>query len=128
IFVMSDQYDNIEIQEDKRLKSKSTLVQSISNFCNALIELIAIAVSLIILIGDSLQIFFPNMSLDVLKVIAWVILIPIGLIDLKYLSSFSFLGILTTIVLAIIVIIDGFTRDERPGSLFNPIRLEFFTF
>ncbi|RIB05083.1 hypothetical protein C2G38_2148714 [Gigaspora rosea] len=37
IFVMSDQYDNIEIQEDKRLKSKSTLVQSISNFCNALI-------------------------------------------------------------------------------------------
>ncbi|RIB05084.1 hypothetical protein C2G38_2119243, partial [Gigaspora rosea] len=79
------------------------------------LELIAIAVSLIILIGDSLQIFFPNMSLDVLKVIAWVILIPIGLIDLKYLSSFSFLGILTTIVLAIIVIIDGFTRDERPG-------------
>ncbi|CAG8745710.1 22127_t:CDS:2, partial [Gigaspora rosea] len=196
IFVMTDQYDNIQIQEDKLPKSKSTLVQSIFNLCNVLmgvgilslplaikytgwiigisllffcmgvtnytarllikclnykeglrtypdiatiafgnlayvvilvmfsLELIAIAVSLIILIGDSLQILFPNISLEVLKFIAWVILIPIGLIDLKYLSCCSLLGILTTIILAIVIVIDGFTRDERPGSLYSPMKTE----
>ncbi|CAG8599038.1 469_t:CDS:2 [Gigaspora margarita] len=193
---MSDQYDNIEIQEDKIPKSKSTLVQSIFNYCNVLmgvgilslplafkytgwiigisllffcmgvtnytarliikclnykeglhtypdiamiafgnlanciilvlftLELIAIAVSLIILIGDSLQILFPDISLITLKIIAWVILIPLGLIDLKYLSCCSLLGILTTVILAIVVVIDGFTRDERPGSLYSPMKTE----
>ncbi|KAF0558223.1 Solute carrier family 32 [Gigaspora margarita] len=88
------------------------------------LELIAIAVSLIILIGDSLQILFPDISLISLKIIAWVILIPLGLIDLKYLSCCSLLGILTTVVLAIVVVIDGFTRDERPGSLYSPMKTE----
>ncbi|KAF0558226.1 Solute carrier family 32 [Gigaspora margarita] len=178
---MSDQHNNnFEIQEDKPPKSKSTLGQSIFNFCNVLlniygvgtlslplafkhagwiigisllffcmgvtnytarllikclnykegiytypdIELIAIAISLVILIGDSLQILFPDISLISLKIIAWMILIPLALIDIKYLSYFSLLGILSAIILVIVVIIDGITRNEQPGSLFNPMKTE----
>ncbi|KAF0558221.1 Solute carrier family 32 [Gigaspora margarita] len=100
---------------------------NLGNFVTLVIftlDLIGVAVSLVILIGDSLQLLFPDISLISLKIIAWVILMPLGFIDLKYLASFSCLGILTTIILAIIVIIDGFARDERPGSLFNPMKTE----
>ncbi|RIB05081.1 transmembrane amino acid transporter protein, partial [Gigaspora rosea] len=105
----------------------TTAFGNLGNFVTVVIftlDLIGVAISLIILIGDSLQILFPDISLISLKIIAWAILMPLALIDLKYLSSFSFLGILTTIVLAIIVIIDGFTKDERPGSLFDPMKTE----
>ncbi|CAG8680233.1 15271_t:CDS:2, partial [Dentiscutata heterogama] len=187
---------DIEIQEDKLPKTKSTLGQSIFNFCNVLmgvgilslplalkytgwviglsllffcmgatnyaakllvkclnytegiytypdiaaiafgkfgtiaililfsLELIAIAISLVILIGDSLQILFPDISLVFLKIIAWVILVPLTLVDIKYLSYFSLLGILSAIFLTFVVIINGFTIDEQPGSLFNPMKTE----
>ncbi|RIB05080.1 transmembrane amino acid transporter protein [Gigaspora rosea] len=194
---MSEQLNNdFEIQEDKPPKYKSTLGQSIFNFCNVLmgvgtlslplafkhagwiigisllffcmgvtnytarliikclnykekiytypdiatiafgnfakiiililfsLELIAIAISLVILIGDSLQILFPDISLISLKIIAWMILVPLTLIDIKYLSYFSLLGIVSAIILVFVVIIDGITRNEQPGSLFNPMKTE----
>ncbi|CAG8790831.1 5612_t:CDS:2, partial [Dentiscutata erythropus] len=88
------------------------------------IELIAIAISLVILIGDSLQILFPDISIVYLKIIAWMILVPLSLIDIRSLSYFSLLGILSAIFLTFVVIINGFTTFEQPGSLFNPMNTE----
>ncbi|CAG8827816.1 23132_t:CDS:2, partial [Gigaspora rosea] len=49
---------------------------------------------------------------------------PLTLIDIKYLSYFSLLGIVSAIILVFVVIIDGITRNEQPGSLFNPMKTE----
>ncbi|RIB05079.1 hypothetical protein C2G38_2220633 [Gigaspora rosea] len=50
--------------------------------------------------------------------------VPLALIYIKYLSYFSLLGIVSAIILEIVVIINGFTRNDQPGSLFNPMKTE----
>ncbi|CAG8515426.1 14743_t:CDS:2 [Funneliformis mosseae] len=94
-------------------------------FC---LELIASAVALIILVGDSLHAIFPDASLNLLKVIAWIVMTPLTLIAIRYLSYFSLLGILSAICLVNVMIIDGFTKHESPGSLIDPMETDIFPF
>ncbi|KAF0557236.1 Solute carrier family 32 [Gigaspora margarita] len=90
------------------------------------LELIGIAIAFITLIGDSLYVLFPKVSLVLLKIISWAVLVPLTLIDIKYLSYVSFLGLVSTIFLTIVIIIDGVTTHEQPGSLLNPMKTELF--
>ncbi|CAG8647370.1 13814_t:CDS:2, partial [Dentiscutata heterogama] len=89
-----------------------------------LLEIIGASIAFVILIGDSLQVLFPDISIILLKIISWIILVPLTIIDIKYLSYCSLLGVLAAVFLAIIVAINGFTQNEQPGSLLNPMQTE----
>ncbi|KAF0550821.1 Solute carrier family 32 [Gigaspora margarita] len=47
------------------------------------LETITSTIPLVILIGDSLQVLFPNTSIILLKIISWTILVPLTLIDIN---------------------------------------------
>jgi bacteriorhodopsin len=90
-------------------------------FC---LELIASGVALVILIGDSLHTIFPEVELNLLKVIAWIIMTPLTLIAIRYLSYFSLLGIISAMCLVNVMVIDGFAKRESPGSLVAPMETD----
>ncbi|CAG8514119.1 1655_t:CDS:2, partial [Cetraspora pellucida] len=87
-------------------------------------ELVVMALASVNLIGDSLNMIYPDISIVSLKIISWMVLVPLTLIDIKYISYVSFLGILSSIVLVFVIIIDGVTKPEQPGSLLNPVETE----
>ncbi|CAG8445613.1 3682_t:CDS:2 [Ambispora leptoticha] len=89
------------------------------------LELIASATALVILVGDSLHTIFPNVSLIVLKILAWMVMTPLTLMAIRYLSYFSLLGIFSAVALASVLIYDGLTKFERPGSLIDPMDTQF---
>jgi hypothetical protein len=88
------------------------------------LELIASATALVILVGDSLHTIFPDTSIILLKMIAWMVMTPLTFIAIRYLSYFSLLGILSAISLVVVIIIDGFTKHEKPGSLIDYMETE----
>ncbi|CAB4416747.1 unnamed protein product [Rhizophagus irregularis] len=94
-------------------------------FC---LELIASGVALVILIGDSLHTIFPDVSKDLLKVIAWLIMTPLTTIAIRYLSYFSLLGIISAMCLVNVMVIDGFAKREMPGSLVDPMETDWLPF
>lgn len=85
------------------------------------LELFAAAVALIILIADSLKALFPEVNLIALKFIAFLAVAPtMWLKNLKLLSYASIIGIITVINLIFVVLYDGFSYTETPGSLIHP--------
>ncbi|CAJ0904922.1 13438_t:CDS:2, partial [Entrophospora sp. SA101] len=85
------------------------------------LELLASSTALVILCGDSLHALFPDTSIVYLKICAWVVMTPLTLIAIRYLSYFSLMGILSAIMLVNVLIIDGVSKDDRPGSLVVPM-------
>jgi len=49
---------------------------------------------------------------------------PLMFIAIRFLSYFSLLGILSAITLVAVIIIDGFSKHEKPGSLIDPMKTE----
>ncbi|CAG8485557.1 413_t:CDS:2 [Diversispora eburnea] len=90
------------------------------------LELLASTTALVILCGDSLQAIFPDVSIIVLKLIAWSVMAPLTLMAIRYLSYFSLLGIFSAFALVSVLVIDGITKAERPGSLIDPMPTELF--
>ncbi|RHZ74068.1 hypothetical protein Glove_227g73 [Diversispora epigaea] len=90
------------------------------------LELLASTTALVILCGDSLQALFPDVSIIILKLIAWSIMAPLTLMAIRYLSYFSLLGIFSATALVAVLVIDGITKKERPGSLIDPMPTEIF--
>ncbi|GBB94132.1 hypothetical protein RclHR1_00230010 [Rhizophagus clarus] len=90
-----------------------------------LMDLFNATVALMILTGDSLQTLFPNVDLVHLKLIAFFIITPTTWMPFHFLSHVSVFGIAATASLAAVVLIDGFTKFESPGSLLNPMDTHF---
>src|SRR5206468_5027890 len=88
------------------------------------LELIASATGLVILVGDSLHTIFPGISITLFKMISWMIMTPLTFIAIRYLSYLSLLGILSVISLVAVIIIDGFTKHDKPGSLIDHMETE----
>ena len=64
------------------------------------------------------------------KVIAEVVgcvpsIVPTMLMPLSLLSYASILGILSTLLIITIIFIDGFSKPESPGSLWEPATISF---
>ncbi|KAJ7066988.1 transmembrane amino acid transporter protein-domain-containing protein [Mycena amicta] len=97
------------ILSDPRLPfgPRSTVVISIL-FC---LELFAVSVILVTLYADSLNSLIPRYSL-----------IPTVFLPLALLSYTSILGILSTIIVLFVLLVDGVSKTERPGSLWSPAR------
>ncbi|CAG8675373.1 1345_t:CDS:2, partial [Racocetra persica] len=86
-----------------------------------LMDLYNAAVALMILVGDSLKILFPQVDLTRLKLIVFLIITPITWLPIHYLFYTSILGIFTASSLALVLLIDGLTKYVAPGSLWQPM-------
>ncbi|KAI1393889.1 transmembrane amino acid transporter protein-domain-containing protein [Hypoxylon trugodes] len=85
------------------------------------LELLAACVALIVLFADSLALLFPGtLSITEWKVVCTLVLIPLQFAPLSLLSVTSFVGVLSCLSIAIIVIIDGLLKPHAPGSLIDP--------
>ncbi|KAI1335555.1 transmembrane amino acid transporter [Xylariaceae sp. FL0016] len=85
------------------------------------LELLAACVALIVLFADSLSLLFPGtLSVTEWKVVCTVVLIPLQFVPLSLLSVTSFVGVLSCLSIAIIVILDGLLKSHTPGSLIEP--------
>ncbi|KAI1085681.1 transmembrane amino acid transporter protein-domain-containing protein [Whalleya microplaca] len=85
------------------------------------LELLAACVALIVLFADSLSLLFPGtLGLTEWKVVCTLVLIPLQFVPLALLSFTSFIGVLSCLSIAIIVILDGILKAHAPGSLIEP--------
>ena len=79
-----------------------------------------------ILVGDSLKTLFPQVDLTRLKFIAFLVIAPITWMPIHLISYASMLGIIASISLAVVILIDGFTKPEPLGSLLKPMDTHLF--
>ncbi|KAJ7468733.1 transmembrane amino acid transporter protein-domain-containing protein [Mycena latifolia] len=105
----------------KAFGPQSTLVISIL-FC---LELFAVSVILVTLYADSLHSLIPRYSSDTYKLWGIFILIPTVFLPLSLLSYTSILGIISTILVVIVILVDGVSKTESPGSLWSPAETSF---
>lgn len=91
-------------------------------FC---LELWAVSVALIILFGDSMAAIFPEIAPFVFKLLGYCLVLPSVFLPLKFLSSISVIGIVSTFTLVVVVISDGLIKKDAPGSLFSPAETTF---
>jgi vesicular inhibitory amino acid transporter len=84
------------------------------------LELMAACIALIVLFADSLNSLIPSVSVLAWKIIAGVILTPLSFLPLRVLSFSSILGILSTVSIFLIVLINGLLKPDYPGSLRDP--------
>ncbi|KAL7007533.1 hypothetical protein EMMF5_002997 [Cystobasidiomycetes sp. EMM_F5] len=86
-------------------------------FC---LEISALCVALLILLGDSLSILLP-LPPNAFKLIGFAIIFPTLFLPLRYLSIASLIGITSVVTLTITVFIDGCLAHTTPGSLRHPM-------
>ncbi|CAG8489848.1 1528_t:CDS:2 [Scutellospora calospora] len=65
-------------------------------------------------------ILFPQVDLTHLKLIVFLVITPVTWLPIHYLSYTSILGIFTASSLALVLLFDGLTKFEAPGSLWKP--------
>ncbi|KAF8844085.1 hypothetical protein BDN67DRAFT_896024 [Paxillus ammoniavirescens] len=116
-----------EILLDPRLRSyadigrkafgpKSSLLTN-SLFC---LELFSLSVVLVTLAADSLHGVWPAYSANTYKVFSVFVLVPTVFMPLSILSFTSLLGITSTLLIIVVIFIDGFSKPDSPGSLWIP--------
>jgi len=62
----------------------------------------------------------PALSTDTYKILSMAVLIPAVFLPLWLLSYTSLMGILSTIGLLLVIVVDGFSKPQAPGSLLDP--------
>ncbi|KAG1783774.1 transmembrane amino acid transporter protein-domain-containing protein [Suillus placidus] len=115
------------ILEDPRLRSyadigrkafgpKSTALTTIM-FC---LELFAVSVAFVTLAADSMHEVMPAYSSDTFKIASIVVLVPLVFLPLSILSYASIFGICSTLLIILVIFVDGFSKPDAPGSLWSP--------
>ncbi|WVQ95434.1 hypothetical protein IAU59_002531 [Kwoniella sp. CBS 9459] len=87
-------------------------------FC---LELFALGVALIVLFGDTLNVLYPTISPNAWKLIGFSVILPTALLPLRLLSLPSLLSSISSLMLVLVLLIDGFIRTSAPGSLRDPM-------
>ncbi|WWC64942.1 uncharacterized protein I303_107556 [Kwoniella dejecticola CBS 10117] len=87
-------------------------------FC---LELFALGVALVVLFGDTLNALYPTITSDHWKMIGFFIIFPTTLLPLRLLSLPSLLSSVSSLLLVLILLIDGLIRQSAPGSLRDPM-------
>lgn len=86
-----------------------------------LLELVAACVALVVLFADSLADLIPSISIIQWKIISFFVFTPLAFLPLRVLSLTSVLGILSTLSIFIIIVINGLLKPDAPGSLREPM-------
>ena len=85
------------------------------------LELVAACVALVILTADSLCALFPELSLDKVKIATICLVMPLTWSrSLGFISYGSLVGVVALANLLVILVVDGLTTIESPGSLLVP--------
>jgi amino acid permease len=86
-----------------------------------LLEVIASSVAIVIILSDSLVAIYPSLEPHpyLVKGIAWVVLTPTTWLALRWLAYGSVLGVISTTLLVVVVVWDGLSKFEAPGSLWQ---------
>ncbi|KAJ8702818.1 hypothetical protein PTI98_001503 [Pleurotus ostreatus] len=100
----------------KAFGSRATLPISLL-FC---LELFTVSVVLVTLYADSLYTIIPQYSPDTYKIWGLALLLPTVFLPLSLLSYASIMGILSIIFLIGVMLIDGLSKTDAPGSLWTP--------
>ncbi|KAJ9659059.1 hypothetical protein H2198_003348 [Neophaeococcomyces mojaviensis] len=82
-----------------------------------ILELTAANVALIILFADSMHSLIPSIGTLYWKTIIAISLLPLNFVPFKTLSISSVLGIVCTMGIVVLVLVDGLIKPHAPGSL-----------
>lgn len=86
------------------------------------------SIALIVLLTDGIASLFPHYDLIWVRLTTFIILTPTLFIPVRHLSYTSLLGILSIISLLCIILYDGLTKPNTPGSLHDPAVSYYETF
>ncbi|KAJ1343470.1 hypothetical protein BSLG_001968 [Batrachochytrium salamandrivorans] len=91
------------------------------------LELCAATVALIILSADSILALFPFLDIVMIKIAIVTLVVPATYpLTLNIASYGSLVGVVALLNLLVIVVFDGLTTTESPGSLLNPAETYIF--
>ncbi|KAH6567278.1 hypothetical protein BASA50_007321 [Batrachochytrium salamandrivorans] len=91
------------------------------------LELCAATVALIILSADSILALFPFLDIVMIKIAIVALVVPATYpLTLNIASYGSLVGVVALLNLLVIVVFDGLTTTESPGSLLNPAETYIF--
>lgn len=76
---------------------------------------------MVALLGDGLQALFPSVDFVSSRLYCFFLMAPFLFFPLRKLSVASFIGIVSCVSLVIIVLFDGFSKNDKPGSLWDPM-------
>jgi vesicular inhibitory amino acid transporter len=79
------------------------------------------SVVLVVLFSDSLHAIFPAYSTETYKFLSLFILIPTAFLPLRIISYTSLLSVFSTLFIAVVLVVGGFTKYDSPGSLYQPV-------
>ncbi|KZW02702.1 hypothetical protein EXIGLDRAFT_714402 [Exidia glandulosa HHB12029] len=115
------------IRQDASLRTYTDIARKAfgpraTGFTSALfcLELFTLSVVLVTLFADSLHEVAPAYSADTYKILAFVILLPTTFLPLSLLSYASLVGVASTLFIIFVVVFDGLSKTQAPGSLWDP--------
>ncbi|KAJ7169584.1 transmembrane amino acid transporter protein-domain-containing protein [Mycena filopes] len=88
-------------------------------------ELFAVSVLLVTLYADSLHSLVPRFHANTYKLWSLVLILPTVFLPLSLLSYSSILGIMSTILIIVVILVDGLSKPTAPGSLWSPAETSF---
>ncbi|ORY94657.1 transmembrane amino acid transporter protein-domain-containing protein [Syncephalastrum racemosum] len=88
------------------------------------VELFTMAVAMATLLGDGLQVLWDDLEIISARLLSFVVLVPFLFLPIRHLALTSLIGIVSCASLVIIVLYDGFSKNTRPGSLWDPMTTE----
>ncbi|KAG2222521.1 hypothetical protein INT45_012835 [Circinella minor] len=91
-----------------------------------IVELMTIGIAMVVLLGDGIQSFYPEIDLITVRIISFFLLTPTMFLPMRKLALTSLVGILACVCLLMTVTVDGFSKSTRPGSLLDPMETEIF--
>ncbi|KAF7725567.1 hypothetical protein EC973_009522 [Apophysomyces ossiformis] len=87
--------------------------------CVFVIELFTLGVAVVILLGDGLSSLAPQLNPLTINLLCFAVLTPLLFLPIRKLAYASLIGVISGFSLVIIVVYDGLSKTERPGSLWE---------
>ncbi|KAI7872399.1 transmembrane amino acid transporter protein-domain-containing protein [Spinellus fusiger] len=87
-------------------------------------ELITSSVALVVLLGDGIDSLFPGYSPFFIRILSFLLLTPMLFLPVRHLSYTSLLGIISAFSIIFVIIVDGLSKPDAPGSLHEPADTE----
>ncbi|CDH53169.1 amino acid transporter transmembrane [Lichtheimia corymbifera JMRC:FSU:9682] len=89
-------------------------------------ELVAVCIALVIFLSDTISSLFPSLPNIIVSVISFLVLTPMLFVPVRHLSYASLLGVLIAVSILFLLLFDGFTKPDAPGSLIESAETEIF--
>ncbi|CEP10193.1 hypothetical protein [Parasitella parasitica] len=88
------------------------------------VELMTIGVAMVVLLGDGIVSLFPSTDMISIRIASFIGLTPMLFLPIRKLAYTSLIGIISCTCLVTIVIYDGISKIEKPGSLLDPMTFQ----